>query len=175
LRETLSERDPAGRAVVIHGDVNIELPRLLTRISKLSPTLLFLDTEGIDPEWETVRVASEWKTELLINCPLGMSINRNAGSPKVLAYSGTPEWEPLWKSDSRNRTGELLKLYIGLLRELGYEYPAEVPRLIRDGRNHGLYYLVFASKVQVAKKVMDSVFKQPDSGGQGRMELGLGE
>ena len=105
LAELVRSHDLGGKAQVIHGDVNQKLPEVLGQVNKRSPIFLFLDTVGIDPSWDTIVQAADWQTELLINFPLGMSINRNAGSPKVDDYFGTPEWLPRWEGGRRSRTG----------------------------------------------------------------------
>ncbi len=157
------------RAHVIRGDINSELPKVLTRISKRSPTFVLLDTEGIEPKWETVAALAPWQTELLINFPLGMSINRNAESKKVTAYFGTNECVPLLRKVGTGRVRGLLDLYKGRLHVLGYAYTTEDDRLIKTSGNRRLYYLIFVSKVAVAKRIMDAVFRSPDAHGQGRL------
>lgn len=66
LRAAVAERDGRNRAEIIQGDVNVELPRLMKRINKKSPTFVLLDPAGIDPAWETVQSLSDWQTELLL-------------------------------------------------------------------------------------------------------------
>lgn len=171
LKAVVEERDAGHRATVIHGDANVELPRVLRRINRRSPTLVFLDPEGIDPSWETVESLAGWQTELLINFPLGMAINRNPDSGKTEAYFGTPEWRPLWEAGRISRTSGLIGLYLRRLAELGWKHQVNDSRLIRDDGNRNLYYLLFASKVTPAQSIMNWVFRQPDSSGQGRLPL----
>ena len=159
------------RATVIQGDANIVLPRVMAQINPRSPTFVFLDTEGIDPSWETVELLSEWQTELLINFPLGMAINRNPDSAKTEAYFGTPAWRPLWEAGRLSRTSGLIDLYLKRLATLGWRNQVNDSRLIRDDGNRNLYYLLFASKVTPGKRIMDSVFQQPDSSGQARFKM----
>lgn len=171
LRAAVAERGGYNRAEVIHGDVNIELPRLMERINKNSPTFVLLDPEGIDPAWETVEALAPWRTELLINFPLGMSINRNPDSPKVDAYFGTSDWKPIWEAGRTWRAPGLIDLYLKRLAEAGWTHPVEDPRLVKDAGNRNLYYLLFASKIPIGKRIMTYVFGQPDAAGQSRLTL----
>ena len=171
LKSVVERREQRDRATVIHGDANVELPRVLRQINRRSPTFVFLDPEGIDPSWETIKSLAEWQTELLINFPLGMAINRNPDSTKTEAYFGTPEWRHLWEAGRLSRTSGLIRLYLKRLADLGWEHQVNDSRLIRDDANRNLYYLLFASKVTPAQNIMNWVFRQPDSTGQGRLPL----
>jgi three-Cys-motif partner protein len=169
LRDVLSTRDGAERARVIAGDANEELPKLITKLPQRSPIFVFVDPDGIEPRWTTIEAIAPWRTELLINFPLGMSINRNPDSAKVTAYFGTTRWRDLWKSPGRTRA--LLQLYKERLAELGYPYTTEDDRLVKTSGGRRLYYLVFVSKVHVAERIMTWVLRQPNSAGQTRMDI----
>jgi three-Cys-motif partner protein len=166
LREALSSRDSTGRAKVIEGDVNVELPKLVRELPKRSPTFVFLDTEGIEPRWETLSAIAPWQTELLINFPLGMAINRNPNSRKVMDYFGTDEWRPIWQSAETGRLRRLLDFYKGRLRDLGWRYTTDIDPLITATGGQQLYYLIFVSKIEPGKRIMKWVQEQPDARGQ---------
>ena len=161
----------SNRAKVIPGDANIELPRLIETINKRSPTFVFLDTVGIEPRWETIKSLAEWRTELLINFPLGMSINRNAESPKAEAYFGTPEWRSYWDGGRLSRTSGLIRFYLDRLADLGWNEQPDHSRLVKAEGNKHLYYLLFASKDPAGGRIMNWAFGQPDAAGQGRLAL----
>lgn len=172
LRKLLLSEDPSRRAEVLQGDVNTVLPRLLRRISPQSPTFVLLDPEGIDPEWRTIEELARWQTELLINFPYGMAINRNRSSAKVAKYfPPTVALGALWAAPLGLRAPKALALYRKGLYDLGYEHQVDDPRLVKAEGNRRLYYLIFVSKVPVAQRIMKSVFKQPDAAGQPRMNL----
>ena len=166
--ERLGETD---RATVIPGDVNIELSKLIRQIHPRSPTFIFLDTEGIEPRWETIKTLAAWRTELLINFPLGMSINRNADSAKTEAYFGTPEWREYWNGGRLSRTSGLIRFYLDRLASLGWNEQPALSRLVKGGGNKHLYYLLFASKDAGGRRIMNWAFSQPDATGQGRLPL----
>ena len=172
LETLVASRDTEHRATVIHGDVNVELPRVVRQINKRTPTFVLLDTDAIEPAWRTIEAIAAWRTELLINFPLGMSINRNPDSAKAARYFDSSTWRDIWEGGRVSRTSGLLKFYLSRLAELGYDQQPEHPRLIRsDANNNPLYYLLLASKHPAAKSIMDWVLKQPDASGQSRLDL----
>ncbi len=171
LKTEVERRGEGKRATVISGDVNTELPELMRELHPRSPTFVFLDTEGIELSWETVQSLAAWRTELLINFPLGMSINRNADSAKTEAYFGTPEWREYWNGGRLSRTSGLIRFYLDRLASLGWTEHPNHSRLVRDDGNRHLYYLLFASKDPAGGRIMNWAFSQPDATGQGRLAL----
>ncbi len=170
LNATIKSRFPGANAEVLPGDVNIELPKLISWLPKKSPIFVLLDTDGIEPAWTTIEAIAAWKTELLINFPLGMSINRNPDSEKVTRYFGTEAWRPIWdRSPSLARP--LLDLYEQRLSDIGYKYRSQLDQLIRSSGGQRLYYLIHVSKVEIASRIMDWVRKQPDAAGQMKMNV----
>ncbi|MCY4448374.1 MAG: three-Cys-motif partner protein TcmP [Chloroflexi bacterium] len=171
LKTEVERRGEGKRASVILGDVNTELPELMRQIHPKSPTFVFLDTEGIEPSWETIQSLAAWRTELLINFPLGMSINRNADSVKTEAYFGTPEWREYWNGGRLSRTSGLIRFYLDRLAALGWNEQPDLSRLVKGDGNKHLYYLLFASKNPAGGRIMNWAFSQPDATGQGRLAL----
>jgi three-Cys-motif partner protein len=169
LHETISPWNEEGRARVIVGDVNQALPQVIAGLNRRAPTFVFLDTDGIEPSWSTIERIAPWRIELLINFPLGMSINRNPDSAKTLAFFGTDECLPILRSSETGRTRALLDLYKGRLADLGWVHTTTDDRLIKTEQNRRLYYLVFASKVVTGQTIMNWVFQQPDARGQARL------
>jgi three-Cys-motif partner protein len=174
LQNSLEQSRPGGPWEVIPGDVNTELPKLMKKIHPRSPTFVLLDTEGIEPAWTTIESLSKWQTELLINFPLGMGINRNTGSAKVTRYFGTDEWKPIWHGSNQGEAKPLIDLYKNRLADLGWKFPSRLDKRISTVRGQSLYYLIHVSKVKAAGRIMDWVAKQPDSSGQSQMILDLG-
>lgn len=164
LREAIASRGDQ-RARVIVGDTNIELPRLVRSLNRRAPTFVFLDTESIDPAWATIEAIAPWRTELLINFPLGMAINRNPDSGKVDAYFGTNAWREHWE---RRDVRGLLDFYKDNLHKLGYVHQISDDRLVKSGSGSHLYYLIPVSKVAAAATIWQWVFSQPDASGQSR-------
>ncbi|HVP06144.1 MAG TPA: three-Cys-motif partner protein TcmP [Dehalococcoidia bacterium] len=171
LEGAIQNLSPKPAVEVICGDVNVELPKLMGRIRRRSPTFVLLDTEGIEPAWTTIEALAPWQTELLINFPLGMGIKRNTRSEKVTRYFGTEEWRQVWQGSHPGEAKGLIDLYKSRLRALGWKHPSALDRPIRTTGGQNLYYLIHVSKVEAAKSIMDWVAKQPDSTGQARMGL----
>lgn len=171
LETVLAEREDARRIQVIRGDVNVELPRVIRTINQRSPTFVFLDTDGIEPAWRTIEEIAPWRTELLINFPLGMGINRNMDSHKIGRYFGTPEARTIWDSAAPNWRRQLIDLYKRRLQDLGYSSLSDLDRLIKTRGGQYLYYLIHVSKVEAAKRIMRWIQKQPDSDGQMQLPL----
>lgn len=165
LRALLQTRDPERRSTVVTGDVNTELPRIVRGFNQKAPIFIFSDTEGIEPHWSTLAAVSQWRTELLLNFPLGMSINRNPDSQKARDFFGTGEWREVWNTQSARN---VIDLYKARLKELGYRHTTQRDRLIRTGSGRRLYYLIHVSKKVEAVKIMDWVLDQPDAAGQSR-------
>lgn len=170
LTQLIKERFPTAKTDVIVGDVNQELPRLMSRLRKRSPTFVLLDTEGIEPAWTTIESIADWQTELLINFPLGMGIKRNLNSEKVTRYFGTEDWLPIAET-SRGKSRPLLDFYKQRLYKLGYKYPTDLDQLIKTAGGQHLYYLILVSKVEAAKRITDWVRRQPDVEGQMKLNM----
>lgn len=171
LEQTIGPLDVDNRRVIRTADVNEEIPRLLNRIPKLSPTFVLLDTDRIEPKWSTIELLAEWQTELLITFPLGMAINRNSESSKVVEFFGTDKCLPMLRPPVN--TAGLLELYKNRLVELGYRHSPIFDRLVRTEGVMGqhLYYLIFVSKHHVGEKIMKAVFRGPEATGQMRLHL----
>jgi len=172
LAEELASKlssDP--RCEVYQGDVNVVLPSVVTTINRRAPTFVLLDTEGIEPKWTTVQAIAPWKVELLVNFPLGMSIKRNPESQKTIDYFDTDACLPLLEQSTVEKDRALLDLYKAGLAKLGFGFTTTNDRLIRTQGNRKLYYLVFVSKEDIGRRIMNAVLKQPDSRGQGRLSL----
>jgi three-Cys-motif partner protein len=171
LKEAVNTRGLGQRATFVPGDVNVELPRIVHQLPRRAPTFVFLDAEGIDPEWTTIEAIAPWRTELLITYPHGMAINRNLESLKARRYFGTSAYGDILGLPGGGRTHALLDLYKTRLRQLGYEHTPPNDFLVKTGGNARLYLLVFASKVAIGSRIMKFVFDQPDASGQTRMKL----
>lgn len=169
LRQLVEARGGDERVVIVEGDVNVELPRIVRNHHPRAPMFVLLDTEGIEPRWSTIQQIAAWRTELLVNFPLGMAINRNPESTKVDDYFGVTDWKSLL---DRGDVRGMLDLYKGRLSALGYVEQVENDRLIntQGGFGQHLYYLIPASKVPAAKDIWNWVLNQPDARGQGRFQ-----
>ncbi len=170
LREVLRAKEGHERAEVIEGDLNVELPNVVRGLHPRAPTFVFLDTDGIEPRWTTIRAIAPWRTELLINFPLGMAINRNITSRKVVEYIGTDEARAIWESGRPGWRRALLDYHKERLRSLGYMY-SPLDQLIKARGGQHLYYLIHVSKKEAAKRIMEWVQRQADAERQTKLPI----
>jgi three-Cys-motif partner protein len=179
LRE-MTARHP--QAHVHHGDANVEIPRILATLNPKAPTLAFLDPEGTQLHWDTVKALADhkrgrgrYKVELLILFPLQMTVLRllnfktgkiplaNARRLDAMLGAETP-WREIV---SMRLTGEIttpeetklafLDAYAdGLHRRLGYEHVLH--REVASETARPLYFLVFASDCDVGERILRHEF-----------------
>jgi three-Cys-motif partner protein len=121
----------------------------------------FLDPEGLELQWSTVkRLATIKKMDLIINFST-MGINRAVGKKYTEAmnnFFGNTDWQEISNiSDSTKRRRQYIDLYLRQLRSLGY-HVEEDPDLeqhdmsMRNSRNAEVYSLIFASKHPLGDK-----------------------
>ena len=157
---------------IVEGDCNLRTREVLETIPARDRFLAFMDPEGLEMKWkDVVEPISEMEgAEVYINFPFDMAIRR-CMSPELPSHEGTiTEYmgHDRWKSlrdefykesyDASQLREAFLTMYLEGLTEVGFEHTA-VSRIIRSDNNVPLYYLIFGSRVPVAKKIMASVMK----------------
>lgn len=187
LRDQLAVKYPGDdRFEVIEGDCNEKLESCLSdlRAEGLDrvPTFCFVDPDGLDMDWSTLRRLAQFKhqrsrtkAELLIllshttiprlagwDHAMGLS---NALSTSVTAFFGSDSWREI---DERRQSGDLIPseargLYLSLFRyqlenELGYERTLTIE--MGNERGNPVYVLVFATDHPAGDRIMSSVFRQ---------------
>lgn len=172
LRERIQASELANRVEIYQEDVNQvaykicdEIDRIdrRPRIENVWSTLnvAFLDPQGLELQWSTVkRLARINKMDLIINFST-MGINRSAGKKYVEVineFFGNTDWQKISSiSDSIKRRRQYIELYLHQLQNLGY-HVEEDPNLeqhdmsMRNSRNAEVYSLIFASKNQLGDK-----------------------
>ena len=124
--------------------------------------LAFLDPEGLELEWNTVKTLTQFRTDLIIlYSQMGVqrysaiAIN-DPGDTVLDRFFGTRIWRDIYQRGQGRPGlyGELLNLYQQNLCNLGYKDKDEVGQipLMRNTKNVPLYYLVYASKSDLGKK-----------------------
>ncbi len=162
-----------GRDVqVVHGDSNAEMAGALASLPVQAPTFAFLDPDGMELHWSTIRMIADHKRQAyadgrargkaelwILFSTAGMvrmlgSNRRHAeaeGLPGKVArlYGAWGPWQAVWEArlDGRLSPGDAKKAYLFLymdrLADLGYEHLLVRP--ITNSRNSELYAMVFAS------------------------------
>ncbi len=186
LRELLPlEQYP--NVIILHGDSNSEINRILGHIINYKFSIGFIDPDAPKQlRWDTIIKISNHsylrkkdgflrKPELIINFPI-KGIKQNAGfldKPDAKSKSicdvntqfyGSEEWKEVWrkwkKDNVKSREG-LLNLYVTNLEK---EYDYVIPLVfVESTANHPLYYMISCSQHPLGKdfllKVKDDIEK----------------
>lgn len=173
---------------VLQGDCNGELAKIAS--AKLQSGLsmwsshrgvCFLDPFGMHLSWSTIKMLAETRgIEVLINFPLGMSIQRLLTRDGVMQdgwrealddFFGSDEWydlvygktETLLGVEIAKKSGAndaLLQWYCARL-EAAFGHVAQ-PRLVKNSRGGHLYYLVWAGPHPLGLKGANYILKHYD-------------
>lgn len=166
------------RAQIFPGDANVEIGPMLERVPPRAPAFAFLDPEGAELSWTTVRAIARHKhptstrVEQLILLPTDMGFVRlldrgqtnEAGAQMVARMFGNEDWRDVWDARARGEIsadearGEYVRLYGAGLRRLGYA--TVLDRQIRRQNGAPMYFLLFATDHPAGEKIMDHCFDQ---------------
>jgi len=155
---------------IVHGNANQQIHEIIKEIPQGSLSLAFLDPYGLHLDFETLRVLSEVRADLIIFFPDHLDVLRNWENNYIdnpdsnLDHCLGPgaDWRSqLNETPAENRAECLRKLYIRQLNSLlGYtEFDYE--RISFKG--HPLYILIFCSRHRIAAKLWRGIsIKKPD-------------
>jgi three-Cys-motif partner protein len=164
---------PDANVEIVHDDCNNCIGSIVQKIPKNIPVLAVMDPEGLELKWnQTVApIAAHPRSEIFINFPYDMAIKRcispnlsPATELTVTECLGTEEWKPLRDAHLRGEISAedlrdaFLDLYTDGLRKLGL-MEVQVSRLVRRDNNSPLYFLVSASRKQIARSIMKDIMK----------------
>ncbi|GAB4572679.1 MAG: hypothetical protein Kow0077_12780 [Anaerolineae bacterium] len=185
LAEALSQRcaslpaDIQKKIQILVGDCNEKVTEITKHIQQIdqppySPTnwnslsLAFLDPEGLELNWESVKLlASLKRVDLIINFSIG-GLRRSAenalkmepGNTQVDRFFGTQEWRTIPKRPSgKMPSNEWIDFYCGRLKQLGYESWG-TPISVKNSKRAELYRLLFASKHELGAKLWEEARKR---------------
>lgn len=188
LEQRLKAEFPDRNIRVIAGDCNDTIPTALAELKQLNwaPTFAFIDPDGMEVSWETLRQLAEHKRGY-----------RPAGSPKreykielwilftapglmrTLAYDeskvrpedyervtrlfGTDAWRAIHQLKLRGEItpSQAREEYLNLLRwrlEHDLDYDSTHPIELVNTRGNPLYHMVFATDNEAGKKIMSSLY-----------------
>ena len=177
--------EPYGARVdICEGDANQLVGQMLERVPRRAPAFAFLDPEGAELEWTTVRAIADhkgqqrYKVEQLILFPTDMGFVRllslreplkQGFAERVTAMFGRDDWRSIFEQRRADRITpdqareEYLRLYAhGLKEQLGYRHVQE--RQIRKepanagGRGAPMYFLVHATDNDAGETIMGHCF-----------------
>jgi three-Cys-motif partner protein len=181
LEERVKAHRNASLVNTFNDNFNTIAPEILGRIPDLSPTLFFLDPEGLELEWSTIELISRRTKADLFLLISGSGVNRNVHDPsmhdKITKFYGTEDWKRiLEKFDKREyptdtkRFEAFTDFYINRLNQIGF-VNAQQFLIARNSKNVALHALVFAVKSDkgepAALKIAESVLKNLQAGNQG--------
>ncbi len=162
LQDILNQ-DFSDRTVVMrNGDCNDEIVLILKQIDESTPFMALLDPQAGDLYWDTIRKISEKKkSEVLINFPFGMAINRymllTEGKEiskdmenKIDLIFGCKDWRNIYQERKKDKLSpaitreKYLDLYLMNLMSVGFKY--YTVKNIKNSIGNHIYYLIFATK-----------------------------
>jgi three-Cys-motif partner protein len=162
---------------VYPGDCNVVIPQdILPNIPRDVPCFAFLDPEGLQLNWATVKALAAhrltYKVELLILYPYDMAVSRNmflaktkhATASRLTSFYGDESWKLHLEQSIQlientiQRRQRFVSLFQGKLTSLGYKY-VEVYGPLCSNRGP-LYHVVFASDHYVGTKIMRDVWSR---------------
>jgi three-Cys-motif partner protein len=162
---------PSNKYEIIAGDCNLEMENVLSKINMRAPTFVFLDPSAGHLSWDTIELLSEWRTELFINFPLHMDLQRNlpndlsklgpSNEKKLNMVFGNEKWRDIYNrkfasSGLKFSTWSLMELYISGLQELGYTF-INYSDVIKNNSGQKLYYMIWAGKHPVGQRIIEHV------------------
>ncbi|MCL5985130.1 MAG: three-Cys-motif partner protein TcmP [Actinobacteria bacterium] len=177
LKEEFHDR--AETIEVMLGDCNENIGEVLDQIPRHAPCFAFLDPEGTELSWETIEKLSthkkgyKYKIELFVLFPYDMGLVRllnhdvkefwQTNYPLLLnKIYGNSKWVEIYEKratgllsadDARDK---FLRLYMSQIDQLGYAHVIE--KLIERDDGHPLYFMIFATDIEVGDRVMRHIF-----------------
>ena len=168
--------------VVIHkGDCNSIVRQVVKDLTPRTLTLAFLDPVGLEVEFETLRVLSRHRVDIVYLFPSGIGLKRNikqfvrSEAAKMERFWGGVEWRdlPLARRSAGQRVsteeasiaGQWVGAFAQKVRaELGMRCAHAPPMIANDG-NAVMYHLLFLSKNPKALEIWDRC-RQTEASGQ---------
>lgn len=155
---------------VLHGDANKEIHEIAKEIPQGTLSLAFLDPYGLHLEFETLRVLSDIRADLIIFFPDHLDALRNweknylnnPNSNLDRCLGSGADWRSILNKTPQARLAEVLRdLYVGQIKLLGYS-EFEYERIKMKG--HPLYVLIFCSRHPLAAKLWRGIAGKKPNG-----------
>lgn len=157
--------------MVLPYNANDVVGEVLNRVPVKAPAFAFLDPEGSELSWSTVkaiadhkRAAGKPKVEQLILLPVDMGFVRlmKTKPDLVTRIYGHDRWKAIHEDRQAGRITadgartKYVQLYADGLRDLGYA--TVLDRQIARESGNPMYFLIFATDHPTGQKIMDWVF-----------------
>jgi three-Cys-motif partner protein len=156
-------------AQILNGDANEKITEIVRQIPSGTLSLAFLDPYGLHIEFETLKILSGVRADLIILFPDHLDVLRNwehnyfdnpdSNLDKCLGVGA--DWRAEINNTPRERRAEVLRdLYVSQIKTLGYTN-FEPERITMAG--HPLYVLIFCSRNDIAAKLWQGISQvKPD-------------
>jgi len=157
-------------AQVLHGDANKQIAEIVKTIPSGSLSLAFLDPYGLHLEYDTLKVLSEIRCDLIILFPDRVDAlrnweknylhNPNSNLDRCLGTGS--DWRSILNKTPHDRLCETLRdLYIEQIRDLGYN-EIEFERI--EANKHPLYVLILCSRHHLASELWRGISSKKRDG-----------
>lgn len=171
-----------GRDIKVHaGDCNSLLHEALDELSgvRWAPTFAFVDPDGLEVDWETLRLLSmhkgrdaRYKTEiwLLFSSPAFMRVlglarpMTDEAAEQVTRSFGSDDWRPIYemRKSGRLTADEARSAFVNLMRwrlerVLGYRWTH--PLLLKTETGVPIYHMIFATDNEAGNRIMSAIYK----------------
>jgi three-Cys-motif partner protein len=156
---------------VLNGDANKKIHEIVREIPEGTLSLAFLDPYGLHLDYESLKVLSNIRADLIIFFPDHLDVLRNwernylenPDSNLDRCLGPGADWRSLFNEAPVEQRAEVLrKLYVDQLRtQLGYR-EFEYERI--SFKNHPLYILIFCSHHKLAAKLWRGTSRKKPNG-----------
>lgn len=182
LQESLSRDFPSRDLRVLGGDCNEQIPLELQRLHKFdwAPAFAFLDPNGTEAAWDTVRTLAlfkqhrKYKVELFLLIPVPMFMRllpvdgrkvRNEDAESISRMFGTDEWYHIYQArlDGEIRPSDAREEYLNLIRwrienQLSYNWTHYIE--VRNEAGSIIYYLIFATDHEAGDRIIRHLYAE---------------
>jgi three-Cys-motif partner protein len=157
-------------AQILLGDVNKRINEIVRGIPDRALSLAFIDPYGLHLEFETLKILSQKRADLIIFFPDHLDVLRNwkkyylenPDSNLDRCLGKQADWRALTKKIPPDRLGEKLQeLYIQQIKSLGYT-EFEYERIYNQ--NKPLYRLIFCARHKAASKIWRGISGKKHNG-----------
>ena len=154
----------------LYGDANQKICEIVREIPQGSLSLAFLDPYGLHLDFDTLKVLSQLRADLIIFFPDHLDALRNWGrnylhdpnSNLDRCLGPACDWRSRINNTPPDRHAEVFReLYVAQIKSLGYTH-FEYQRIYAKG--HPLYILIFCSRSVLAAKLWRGISEKEPHG-----------
>ncbi|MCF8241455.1 MAG: three-Cys-motif partner protein TcmP [Melioribacteraceae bacterium] len=173
LRERIKNEHPGEKTILVEGDCNENVDKIISEIPTPSKTntvlcFCFVDPFSLDIKFDTIKKLSRRFTDFLVLLALHMDGRRNVGlyvdknNTRIDDFLGDTAWRNRWElqqKEGKNFVRFLADEFTKRMVYLGYREEAldNFISIKSDAKNLPLYYLAFYSKHQTGYKFWKTV------------------